>query len=346
MATIFDVVTAPALAAYYLGNPMENPPYLLGAFFPNRKQLGTDLSYIKGAKGAVKPLSLSGYDAKAIPIDREGFEKLMTEIPFFKNMMLINEKQRKELLNFMAANNEAAIQMVVNNIFNDQARLVDNAMLTLEMMRAQAITTGKVTFSSNGQSITVDYGVPEDNFVDANWTVATSADPLNDILGWQDTVEASYGTRPRTLIMNSKTFGLIQKSDSIKDAIYVMGNGSVTPTRSRTADFISTEADVDIYIYNKGYMNGATFTKFIPDNTVVMLPNSTVGYMNFAPTPEETDLLTGSNANVSILGEGIAVTMTKETDPVSVMTKVSMCALPSLEGADGIIVADVSGSGL
>ena len=44
---------------------------------------------------------------------------------------------------------------------------------------------------------------------------------------------------------------------------------------------------------------------------------------------------------VSVVDTGITITTTKETDPVNVKTKVSMVALPSLEGADYIIQAKV-----
>ena len=63
--------------------------------------------------------------------------------------------------------------------------------------------------------------------------------------------------------------------------------------------------------------------------------------MNFAVTPEESDLMTGTDAVVAVVDGGITITTTKETDPVNVKTKVSMAAMPSLEGADYIIQAQV-----
>lgn len=344
MASIYESVTAPAIAAYYNEKPKENAPYLLGVFFPDNKQLGTDLSYIKGAKGSVKPLSLSGYDAKAIPIGREGFEKLTTEIPFFKNSMNINEKQRKELLNVLQSGNQQVIDMVLNKIFDDETTLVDNAELTLELMRAQALTTGKIAFSSNGQSISFDYGVPAENKVTSDWTVTATADPLADITSWQDTIEANTGVRPNALIMNSTTLNKMKKVDAIKNAIYVFGDGKVTPNTAKIVEYLASEAGVTTYIYSKGYKNAeGAFTKFIPDDTVILLPDMALGNTWFAPTPEETDLMTSPDvANVSVVNTGVAITTIKETDPVNVMTKVSMNAMVSLEMANSIVIADVS----
>ena len=48
------------------------------------------------------------------------------------------------------------------------------------------------------------------------------------------------------------------------------------------------------------------------------------------------------NADVSIAGDGIAVTTSQIVDPVNVETKVSMVALPSFEMADKIVIVDTT----
>ena len=50
--------------------------------------------------------------------------------------------------------------------------------------------------------------------------------------------------------------------------------------------------------------------------------------------------MTGNAANVTITDTGVAVTTTKETDPVNVDTKVSMIFLPSFEAADQVYILD------
>ena len=80
MANIYDVVTAPILATKWNERLRERTPFLGEALFTNVKQLSTELSYLKGGVQKPKLLNLSAYDAKAIPVDREGFEKLSTEI--------------------------------------------------------------------------------------------------------------------------------------------------------------------------------------------------------------------------------------------------------------------------
>ena len=97
--TIYDYIVAKEIAAYYNTKAAEQslPPYLGEELFPNKKQLGLDLSYIKGAKGLAKVLKLSAFDAKDVKRDRIGFEKVQTEMPFFKEAMSVDEKTRQEL---------------------------------------------------------------------------------------------------------------------------------------------------------------------------------------------------------------------------------------------------------
>ena len=80
------------------------------------------------------------------------------------------------------------------------------------------------------------------------------------------------------------------------------------------------------------------------DDTFVIFPQGKLGTGWFGTTPEQSDLMAGSAANVSITDVGVAVTTSKETDPVNVDTKVSMIYLPSFETADQVGIIDVTGA--
>ena len=74
----------------------------------------------------------------------------------------------------------------------------------------------------------------------------------------------------------------------------------------------------------------------------VLIPDGTLGTGWFGTTPEQSDLMSGTAANVSMVDLGVAVTTSKKVDPVNVDTKVSMIYLPSYEGIDNVLIADVS----
>lgn len=347
MATIYDEVTAPIIAEKWTDNSQEREPYFGQALFPDRKQLGIELDVFQGQAPKVRPLDLSSFDAKAIPLSREAFKKISEQMPFFKNFMDINEKQRQNLNMVLSSGNRLYIDSILGVIFNDEQRLLVNASVTREMLRMQLLTSGAIAFASNGQAISYDFGVPSGNKKQTNWHNTTTADPIKDINDWLDDVENATGSRPRNILMNRNTLRLFVSMSSVKNALYVFANGTVTPNTTSAQRYIEQETNTRIFIYDKGYTDEATgnFVKFVADDVVVIFPDN-VGEGVFGTTPEESDLMSGAtDAVVSIVDTGVAITTTKETDPVNVKTKVSMIYLPILTNPELLVIADVNHTG-
>lgn len=350
MKSITELFTSKAIAAYWKVMANQRAPYFGESKFPAKKKLGLDLSWIKGARKAPVQLSLSAFDAKAIPLNRGTVDKMSTDMPFFKNSMNIDEKQRQELNKVIGnENNKALVDILVNDIFNDKMHLLEYAALTREVMRMQVLTTGALTLASNGQNYSYDFGVPNANKVTPTvaWDVAATADPIADITAWLDQIENATGVRPTEGVMNSVTLSWLTKCAALKNAIYVLGEGKATPTKAKVLEFIQNETQVKFYIDSKTYDDNGTSTKFIADGTVVLFPETPLGNTWFGTTPEESDLMSGeaTDAQVSIVDTGVAITTTKQTDPVNVMTKVSMICLPSFEMAEQVIIASVATAG-
>ena len=345
MANIYDVVTAPILATKWNERLRERTPFLGEALFTNTKQLSTELSYLKGGVQKPKLLNLSAYYAKAIPVDREGFEKLSTEIPFYKNFKSVQEKERRDINNALASGNQAVADILLENVYNDKFNLINMAHSTLEYMRMKALTEGAINFSNNGVSVSFDYGLAADQKKTlsgtAKWDAAETADPIADIIAWQEERAAATGVTPNAILMDTATLSKVKKAAAVKNAIYVMGDGKVVPNTAKVKEHILNETGCTLYVYDKGVNIGKNFVKFVEEGKVVLFDQNNVGKMNFSVTPEESDLMTGTDAIVAVVDGGIAITTTKETDPVNVKTKVSMAAMPSLEGADYIVQVKV-----
>lgn len=345
MATksIYDVVTSKEVASYWTVAKQYRDPYFGESKFPAMKKLGLDLSWIKGARKAPVALQLSAFDAKSIPLSRQGFQKMIAEMPFFKNSMNIDEKQRQELNIILASGNQAMIDMVINNIFKGEITLLEGANLAIEMMRMQILTDGVISIANNGQSYKFDYGVENKVSPTIKWN-QDGADPVTDINGWLDDVAQKTGVRPTEALLNSYTASQLGKLDAIKNAIYVFADGKVNVTTDRVINYLEGETKCTFYIYDKGYNDPETnaFKKFVPDGTVSFMPSGNLGNTYFGTSPEESDLMAGvTEAEVSIVDTGIAITTKKETDPVNVMTKASMICLPSCELADQLVIATV-----
>lgn len=341
--TIFDLVTAPELTAYWETLNQDRAPYLGETLFPNQKKLGLDLKWLKGSKGLPVVLKLSAFDAQAVPRTRIGFEKISAEMPFFKESMYVDEELRQELNKVLESGNQAYIDSVINRVFDDEGTLIDAAAVARERMRMMLLTTGTIVMASNGQTYTYDYGLnsAQKPTVGTSWSTVT-ADIINDIRTWQDEREDATGVRPTRAICSRKTFGYILKNNNIRNAVW--GNSASAPiNEAKAKQYLMDELDLEVVIYTKRYKDesGAT-QKFVPDDTFVLFPAGNLGSTWFGTTPEESDLMASASVdNVSIVDTGVAVTTMRRADPVNVETKVTQIALPSFEAADQIVIADV-----
>ena len=345
MPKIFDLVTSKDIATYWTNVNENNQPMLGETLFPKTSVAGTELEWIKGASNQPVALRLSSYDAKSIRRDVQGIEKYKTEMPFFKESFYIDEKLRQQLNNVINSNNDKLINRILGQIYKQEADLIDATDISLERMRMQLLTTGALVLSSNGQGYTYDYGLRDDQkkTVKKSWSDATTdiVSDINDIIK-----EAkARGINLTRAICNSSVTGSFAKNEAIKNALYVFANGKVTPTDADALAYVEGRTKVAIVEYDNVYVDeSGAVHKYIPDNTIVFLPDGALGETALGITPEESDLLNSLNAEVSIVNGGVAVTTSKMVDPVNVETKVSMVALPSFEQADKIYIVDTEAS--
>lgn len=339
--TIFELITSTNVAEYWIEKNVNEQPVLGETLFPNVKEIGVKLEWIKGAKNQPIALRLSAYDSKSIRRDRKGFDKYETEMPFFKESMYIDEELRKNLNTMLQTNNQALVNNILGKIFDDEIELIKASYVTLERMRMEMLTTGAITLSSNGQAYAYDFGVEEDQkkTVSKSWSEA-DADIIGDIISYVESMKAK-GVNITRAICNSSVAQYFRTNTAIKNGVYVFANGTVNVSSVRALDYIYNETGVSFYVYDNAYVaEDGSVVKYVPDNTVVLLPEGTLGETHFGVTPEESDLMNSLTAEVSLVDNAIAVTTHEEHDPVNVETKVSMVALPSFERANEIMIID------
>ena len=345
--SIFDLIKAPELTSYWEEHIQDMPPYLGEELFPADKKLGLKLDWIKGANGLPVVLKPSAFDAGAVPRARIGFDKLSTQMPFFKESTYVDEELRQELNMVLETGNQAYIDAVVRRVFADETHLLEGARARREEMRMMALTTGAIAITANGQAYNYDYGMPADHksTVTTSWSTTTS-DPIEDMRTAMDKIEDDTGIRPTRGVCTRKTWGYLRKNEKIIKSIFVLSNGQVSAlSDARLSQYLMDELGLELIVYGKRYKNDAgTATQFVPDDTVVLFPSGSLGTTWFGTTPEESDLMGGKVANVSITDVGVAVTTIEKADPVNVETKVTMICLPSFEAADSVYILDVSAS--
>lgn len=341
--TIFDLVLSAELVAYWEALTQDEAPYIGEELFPADKKRGLNLQWIKGSQGLPVVLKNSAFDVAAIPRARIGFDKLSANMPYFKESTYIDEELRQELNMVLETGNQAYIDSVMNRVFDDETRLLRGAAAAREMMRMMALTTGVITMESNGQVFNFDYGVPAEHkiTVGTSWSDLTNSDPMEDIRQAKEQILDDTGAVITRAICDGKTWRNLRNNEKIKKEIFVLTNGAGAISDNRLRTYLMDELGIEVVVNDKRYVdNTGTTVKYIPEDVFVMFPDGALGKTWFGTTPAESDLMTGSAANVALTDTGVAVTTVKKEDPVQVETIVSMICLPSFEQANQIAIID------
>ena len=155
-----EIFTPAAVAANWTEVASNQIPYLGATLFPARKKAGLDLSWLKGSRGLPVSLMPSAFDAKATFRDRIGFDKLETEMPFFREGFKIKERDRQEMLRVQETTDPYA-EEVLARIFDDARNLIDGANVVPERMIMQLLfpVDGNcgISIKANGVDYTYNY---------------------------------------------------------------------------------------------------------------------------------------------------------------------------------------------
>lgn len=341
--TIFDLIVSGEIVAYWELKTQDRAPYLGEELWPNEQKMGLKLEWLKGSNGLPVVLRPSAYDVAAVPRPRIGFEKLSTNMPYFKESKYIDEELRQQLNMVMESNNQALIDMIIRQIFNDEMELLEGAAAQRERMRMMALTTGVISIEGNGQVYDYDYGMPEDHkvTVSKSWSDPT-ASIIEDIRAGIDKIEADTGVTVERAVTGSKVIGYMRKNNEIKAVLNVLSQGNGYISDGRILQYISDELGIEVVKNDKQYKDETKTTqRYVPDDVFVMFPAGQLGNTWFGMTPEQSDLMSSNVANVSITDTGVAVTTTQKTDPVQVETKVTQICLPDFPTADQVYILDV-----
>ncbi len=349
-----DVFTPAAIAANWAEVASNQTPYLGATLFPARKKAGLDLSWLKGSRGLPVSLMPSAFDAKATFRDRIGFDKLETEMPFFREGFKIKEKDRQEILRVQESTDPYAAE-VIARVFDDARDLIDGANVVPERMIMQLLfpESGNVGISikANGMDYTYKYDT-DGSWKTSNytalagtsaWDKADTADPFAAFKAAKDAVRSKRGTELKVAIMNSTTFGMMAKTAAVKNR-YLTTNGLSLGylTDAEVKAIVEGTSGLRIAIYDKQYRDeDKVAKKFVPDNYVCLIPDGSLGNTWYGTTPEEADLRGSSDADVSIVNTGVAITRIVQEHPVNVNTFASEIVLPSFERMDDVAVLKV-----
>lgn len=343
--SIYEIFDSKAIAAYWTNvNANMNDAYIGTQFFPVAKQTGLDLAWIKGKNNLPIALQPSAFDTKATLRDRIGVSELSTEMPFFREAMRIGEKDRQNIETLLAKGEQFA-EPTIARIFDDINNLVEGGRVQAERMRMALLSGGAISITATaetGRDVAYDYNYDADGtFAADNTTTLTGTDkwsdyanstPIADLEEGKAYMAEKFGVAITRVLLNTKTLKDILASESITKAMNPVGHANAYASRAQRQAFVEQETGLTFVVYDKMYKNEqGVDVKFFPDGVATLLPSYTLGNTWYGTTPEEFDLMSGTDASVSVVDTGIAITTLKEAHPVNVQTVVSEIVLPSFE---------------
>lgn len=313
-------------------------PLLGETLFPEVKHDTLDFSYLVGASSLPVVAAVHAFDTEAEIGSREAAKQAL-EAAYIKRKMQITEK---DLIALQFPRTPGEQQYLTQRVFNDIDSLVQSVKARVELMRMEALTTGKLTLNENGLNATIDYHVPEDHqealASDSLWTSQT-ADIIGDLERWQDSLDEK-ATRALT---SSKILGQMLRNSKIIGYLFGKDSGRI-PTRADLNAFLAQHDLPQIATYDSKYRkqnaNGTyTTARYFNENKFVMFGPGTLGETLYGPTPEESRMVREGNEQVKIVDKVIAMVYEEGLDPISTWTKAAATAIPSFPEANNVFQA-------
>lgn len=271
---------------------------------------------------------------------RPTLEKVKLEKMFIKEQ--INQSERLQL---WLEEGVTDADTITNYIFDDVSRLTESVKTRTEVMKIEALCTGKITIDENGAKFSIDYQVPATNKKALSWSSKT-ADILGDIQAIVDTAK-SIGQSITTMVTSTKTLSYMRQNEGIQTAIYsALGKGTYV-SNSLLQQLIEDMFGIKIMVHDEFYRyedaKGVLKSKrYFDENKAVFLSpmaNGTFGNGLWGTTPEElaNGPWTSKNQN-----QYITVVMYEKPDPVSIWTKAAGMFVPVMPNPNGLFIGTVS----
>jgi hypothetical protein len=346
---IKDFISSQNIALYMKELPVEAT--IDKVLFPNKKQLGTELEFAKGAKKKAVALRMSTFDvATKIRALSASLNVLKKEMPFFKEGVGINETKRRELINALNANNENLVKALTSQVFENYANLVEGANIQTKRMRTSLVQTGIINVTTDDGDIVVDYGVPSNHKAVLSGTSKwndPSADIVKDIDDFQKAITNDAYAKPNILLLTENTFNnTFMVNTAITAHLHSNVNAaSLILSQQDYINFCKDRLGINVvFLENTTYIpyESAEPQPYYNDGKITLMSGTTLGNTVYGTTPEEYDKVYGSGKlDTSIVQDAIAITTMVKEDPITVDTKVSQIVIPSFERADEVFFATV-----
>lgn len=283
--------------------------------------------------------SYRAYDAESPIGARPGRTRVEGEIP------PISEKIRLGEYDILRRRRDPE-EAIRNVILRDARRQARGIARRVELARAEALLTGKVTLVENGLALELDFGRDGDLTATPGtaWSTTASSDPVSDLLAWQLLLR-QRGSEPAVILAAPEVITLATRSKKIIDAVV----GAAAQQTQVTVDQLNAHLQAHGLPPMEPYTANVGGIRPLGNNKLLMLP-APVGAANTADatvgttlwgTPaealEEAYELDVDNGE----GPGVVSGVYKVPQPVALWTNTSAIVVPLLAAPNSVLAATV-----
>lgn len=330
---------------------MQVNQFRLARWLPNH--LVDDLMYrfSTGGGGLMKAARYRGPDAEADLTGRTGVARVTGELPLISRKMVLTEYDQMRL----RANPESPI---TNQILSDAQIVVGEVAARIELARAEAIETGKVTFPElGGGAIDFQRKSSHTNVAPAvAWPNTETSTPITDLLSWVETYAASNGGKvPGVILTSRKAFNLLLRSAEVRSLGATLAGSPTIVSQATLSNVLSSYGLPPVETHDGQIANDdGTARRLFAETSVMLLPSGNTATENANPLAPVGADFTGNLLGETMYGipshaqeaefsesdrAGIFVGNYGTAEPPKIWTLASAVAVPVLNNANLVLQA-------
>lgn len=342
---VFDLVDPQELQGFAraLQQEIENNQFVLSQFLPNDNIDDIEYRITTGQLNQPDAAKVRAWDTESPIGKRQGLSRLMGELPPISKKIPVTEELRLRRRALERGNN----QEIVNAIFDDAANMVRSVTSRVEMMRGEALYSGKIIINENGVQQTVDFGraathSPAALAGVAMWSATATATPLTDVRGWVATYRATNGVAPAFILTSPEVIANLLLNAQLRDLATRNGNNPAFLSNVELNQIFAAYGLPPFVEYDVQVRVDGVATRVIPSDRVILMPpaGAGLGASLFGTTVESLELVDAQQLAAD-QAPGLVVVNDKTWDPVITWTKAVAIALPILANPNLTLAVDV-----
>lgn len=276
------------------------------------------------------------FDSESLKGDRPDVEQISYELLLVKESLNIGEELRKRLLGVF----DPQLQTIVDAIYNDAENLISAVLTRFEAMADELLSTGKVTIKENNIDKTIEYNIPQENYISfVDWD-----DPNHSIL---NDLSAFIELHPnvKRMFTTTKVIGWMLANKEILEVAKSLQ--VVFPTINWLSQYISTtfgisivnvEKQLEYPMYKRRYHDTQKY-RFFPEVFATFVETEgELGKTYFTYTPVEDLNRMGEGGYPYSKRANVVVYKDVKVDPAEVKTVAEAVGLPVLANSNGIYI--------